>query len=406
MEFGPAGVGALEKTATELTLNKFGKAKLADVFDDFVIYRDLEPLDKRLPGLKSAAGKMGLSDQSIPRKREIDYARAARWFAEKCQTLRNESKNLAELLFLGDSLYNDGQAFQNLHDLTEWQAACFIGDEKSTEEAAVEMHGEQTIYSANRWAALGDWAGHVLAQGLALDERTLVIVDIDKTALGAKGRNDGVIDHARLEGIYRTMDSVLGANFDRAAFERQYDELNRAAYHSVTADNQDFLAYICLVLNAKLIQFDEFVKEVRGGNLDNFFQFTRWVNSRMMINPIGSERLRQVHETVMNCEFSGDPTPFKSFRRQEFITTIERMGNMASDAPVDEMLQQEITLTNEVMEIAKWLAARGCLLLCMSDKPSESACPDGHESADLPPLHRVETHLVGTTIQTQLDALG
>ncbi|MCB0092413.1 MAG: hypothetical protein KDE54_31205, partial [Caldilineaceae bacterium] len=109
---------------------------------------------------------------------------------------------------------------------------------------------------------------------------------------------------------------------------------------------------------------------------------------------------------VMNCEFSGDPTPFKSFRRQEFITTIERMGNMASDASVDEMLQQEITLTNEVMEMAKWLAARGCLLLCMSDKPSESACPDGSESADLPPLHRVETHLVGATIQAQLDALG
>ena len=48
-----------------------------------------------------------------------------------------------------------------------------------------------------------------------LDERTVVVVDIDKTALGAKGRNDQVINEARLEGIFRTMDSVLGDNFDR-----------------------------------------------------------------------------------------------------------------------------------------------------------------------------------------------
>ncbi|MEZ4710574.1 MAG: hypothetical protein R3A44_25465 [Caldilineaceae bacterium] len=406
MEFAPAEVGVLDQEATGLTLKNFGKGRLSDIFDDFVIYRDLEPLDRRLPGLKAAAGKMGLSDQPIPRKREMDYARAASWFAEKAQSLRNESKNLAELLFLGDSLYNDGEAFQNLCELTEWQGACFIGNEKGAEEPAVEMHGEQRIYCANRWSALGDWAEAILKQGLALDERTLVIVDIDKTALGAKGRNDSMIDHARLEGIYRTMDSVLGANFDRAAFEKQYAELNRSSYHCVTADNQDFLAYICLVLNAQLIQFEEFVDEVNSGHLDNFFQFTRWVNSRMMINPIGSERLRQVHETVMNCEFSGDPTPFKSFRRQEFITTVARMGQMRDETPVDELLQQEITLTNEVMEISKWLAARGCLLMCMSDKPSESACPDRHESADLPPLHRVETHLVGATIQAQLAALG
>jgi hypothetical protein len=42
-----------------------------------------------------------------------------------------------------------------------------------------------------------------------------VIIDIDKTAIGAKGRNDKVIDRARLAGIYRTMDSVLGDDFDR-----------------------------------------------------------------------------------------------------------------------------------------------------------------------------------------------
>jgi hypothetical protein len=87
------------------------------------------------------------------------------------------------------------------------------------------------------------------AQGFQLDASTAVIIDIDKTAIGAKGRNDKVIDRARLAGIYRTMNSVLGEDFDQALYEQHYNELNRARYHLLTADNQDYLAYICMVLN-------------------------------------------------------------------------------------------------------------------------------------------------------------
>ncbi|MEZ4676288.1 MAG: hypothetical protein R2932_18855 [Caldilineaceae bacterium] len=83
-------------TAVEPTpeLQSFGMAKLADFFDDFVIYRNLEPLDRRIKGLKSAGYKMGLTSDRIPRKFEPDYAKAAMWFAEEAQQLRGWKRRL------------------------------------------------------------------------------------------------------------------------------------------------------------------------------------------------------------------------------------------------------------------------------------------------------------------------
>lgn len=119
-------------------------------------------------------------------------------------------------------------AYRNMRSISGLAGTCFIGCEKVAQEPSVEINENDNVYSADRWSALGSWMQWALESGLRLDARTLVIVDIDKTALGAKGRNDLVIDSARLEGIYRTMDSVLGEDFDRRAFEREYAELNRA----------------------------------------------------------------------------------------------------------------------------------------------------------------------------------
>ena len=89
--------------------------------------------------------------------------------------------------------------------------------------------------------------------------------------------------------------------------------------------NQDYLAYICMVLNTQIISLEEVVREVESKSLDNFEQFIRWVDSRMMINPVAGEFLREVHEAVNGSVRIGDPTPFKRFRRQEFISTMEHM---------------------------------------------------------------------------------
>lgn len=382
----------------------FGRAALADICDDWVIYRNLEPLDKRVPGLKHAFYDMELRSEQIPRKQDRDYAKAAVWFVKRIQQVRGVRTPISELLFLGDTLFNDGQAFANMIHESGWRGACFIGAERLDQDPA--MHIEQeTIYIANRWSSVADWMAALLAQGFRLDANTAVVIDIDKTAIGAKGRNDKVIDRARLAGIYRTMDAVLGEDFDQALFEQHYNELNRSRYHQLTADNQDYLAYICMVLNTRLISLDEVVREVESKSLDSFEQFIRWVDSRMMINPAAGEALREVHEAVNGSVRIGDPTPFKRFRRQEFISTMEHMGNMPDTASVQELLENEITITEEVYQLAQWLKARKCQILCLSDKPDEASRPHPRVSPDLAPLHRAQTHRVGVDLRTAFNAM-
>lgn len=398
--------GVLSADRAKTVLKNFGKAKLSDYVGDLVVYRNLEPLDRRIQGRKAASYKMDIPADVVPRKQDRDYAKAAVWIAKQAaQKVRRSSVQLEELLFIGDTLYNDGQAYANMVEVSEWTGACFIGSEKPDEPPAAEIN-ENNIYSANRWAAVSDWMKWVLGQGLHVDERTIVIVDIDKTALGAKGRNDQVINEVRLEGIYRTMNSVLGDNFDRATFENHYHELNRSRYHFLTEDNQDYLAYICMAFNAGLFDYNEVLREIQNGSVENFEQFLRMVNARLMFGGVGGESLRQAHEAVSASVQNGDPTPFKRFRRQEFITTLERMGHLPDNAPVEELLAKEITLTNEICELTEWLKARGCLLICMSDKPDEASKPDRHTSPDLPPVHQAPTHRVGTSIADELKALG
>lgn len=398
----------IEPVQTEAyIISNHGRAALADLFDDWVVYRNLEPLDKRVPGFKTASYLMGVSDDHIPRKQEIEYARAAAWIIEKAQAVRGRKRPTAELLFLGDTLFNDGQAFRNMAAVSGWRGACFIGADRTEQEPSFSIDESGLIYNANRWSALAPWLAGVRTNGLYLDERTAVVVDIDKTALGAKGRNDHVIDRARLEGIFRTMTSVLGEEgFNKPRFVEQYNELNRGKYHFLTADNQDYLTYICLVLNTGMVSFDELMAEIDSSSMENFDQFIRWVDSRMMINDPGSETLREVHEAVLSSVRAGDPTPFKRFRRQEFVCTIEHMGFMAEGTPVKELLDSEITLTEEVWQVAAWLKQRGCFLLCLSDKPDEASAPSRGFTADYPPIHRASTHRVGGDLREALAAIG
>lgn len=387
-------------------LQSFGRAMLADLFGDWVVYRNLEPLDRRVPGFKTASWRMGVSDDHIPRKQEIEYAKAATWIVNEAQAARGQFRPINELLFLGDTLFNDGQAFSNMVKVTGWKGSCFIGADRMKEEPAFTIDEETALYNANRWSALSDWLRWARQRGLRLDERTAVIVDIDKTALGAKGRNDQVIDRARLEGIFRTMIAVLGEDhFNKPLFVEHYSELNRARYHFLTADNQDYLAYICLVLNTGLVGFGELQAEIGNNSMENFDQFIRWVDSRIMINET-AQTLREVHESVLGSVRIGDPTPFKRFRRQEFVCTVEHMGNLPDSAPVEELLQQEITLTEEVWQVSQWLKGRGCFLLCLSDKPDEASRPSKGATMDCPPIHRASTHRVGTDLRSLLEQIN
>ncbi len=379
----------------------FGRATLADFVDDWVVYRNLEPLDKRVPGLKAAGYRMGITEEGIPRKQDKEFAKAALWIIEEAREVLGFRKPVDELLVIGDTLYNDGQAFHNLAQLSGWHGACFIGADRLDQSPSATLDADGSLLTANRWSLQSDWLASLRQQGFALDATTAVVIDIDKTVLGPKGRNDQVIDEARLQGIFRTMDSVLGEQFNQKQYIKHYGELNRGKYHFLTADNQDYLAYICLILNSGLVDFDDLLSELSEKHVENFDQFIRWVESLMTRNGAETE-MREVHEAVLTSVRQGDPTPFKRFRRQELVTTIEHMGNLPDDSSPEVLLKGEITLCEEVLQVAQWLKARGCSLICLSDKPDEASKPSGRDALQLAPIHRVSTHRVGIDIRPQL----
>jgi hypothetical protein len=385
-----------------ITLENFGLAALSDFIEDRVIYRSLEPLDRRLPGLKSARYQLGLNEEMIPRKLDPEYAKVSLFILEQFQERRRA--NLGEIIFIGDTLTGDGQAYQNLRRLSSRPGTAFIGNEKADQPAEYNVQEESNLYTANRWSAIGDWLEWALNQGLKFDKNSVVVVDMDKTALGARGRNDRAIDAARLKGLYRTVNKVLGSNFNAKLFEKHYNALNRSKYYRVTEDNQDYLAYVCLVLNSGLIECDDLLERMHGNSLNSFQHFVRWVETLIVKGGAG-ESMRQVHEAVSTSVRTGDPTPFKSFRRQEYTATLEAMNSLPDDVPAEERLTEEITITQEVYEAGKWLAERGCLVMSLSDKPDEASVPHRTQQREMDPIHRVQTHAVGTSIQDKLAQL-
>lgn len=368
-----------------------GFASVADMVGDRIVYRNLMPADRRLPGIADLRRDLGLPPGALPRKSEPDYGRVVAEILRQAQAQDRPGTPIRELVFIGDTRLLDGTAFSNLCAAGGWPGWAFIGQEATSRPPEIKTDGP--IYVANRWAALSQFLDFVCEQGWSLDEHTALVIDMDKTMIGARGRNDKVIDLARVEGVRRTIAGLLGPHFDLAAFQTAYDELNRPPYHPFTADNQDYLAYICLILGGGLITLDTLIADVRAGRMANFGDFIAQVHRRR--DELSASGLTDIHDQVWQCVQAGDPTPFKAFRHNEYLTTAARFGDLPG-ATVSELLEQRIVITSEVQLASQSLRQRGTLIFALSDKPDEASCPSAEQAqAGHRPLHRLETWVVG-----------
>ncbi|MBC8448762.1 MAG: hypothetical protein H8D78_13525 [Chloroflexi bacterium] len=374
--------------------DSFPRATLADFLGDFVVYRNLEPADGRLRGLKHIWPEIGLAAYRIPRKAEPEYADAILHFLRQTQALRGVAQPLKRLLYIGDTRLLDGTAYRHLRAASGWPGWGFIASEDAAAAPSFQIEGD--LYLANRWTALTDFLDFVQKQGIALDEATAAVIDLDKTALGARGRNHRAVDAARVDGVQRTVGETLGADFDETAFRVVYDELNQPRYHHFTADNQDVLAYVCLMVAGGVYDYAKLLEDIGFGRMLGFEQFIKACHEALGQRGQSSAALRSVHTEVYDNFRRGDPTPFKSFRRQEYLTTIGRMDFLPDDTELDVLLREEITLTGEVKEAAHWLQARGVLCFGISDKPDEASRPTPAQAEEgYPALHRAQMKVVG-----------
>jgi hypothetical protein len=373
----------------------YPKAAIRDYLGDCVVYRNLEPADSNLPGLKELASKIGLPPGKIPRKVEAEYARVMVYLLNTAQTQRGCSQPILRLLYIGDTHLLDGNAYVNICHAGDWEGLAFIGAEDSqpTSIRTLLHPSGKPLYLANRWSAIHEFARYASGHGMLVDESTAVIVDLDKTALGARGRNDQVIDRARTLAVQDTMATLLGDDFNLEDFLWSYRLLNQPEFHPFTADNQDYLTYVCLMLGSGLYQLERVVEDVRAGNLASFHQFIEIVNETWDSLP---PELAEIHREIYANTQAGDPTPFKLFRRKEYLRTIECFGNLPDEAPVEVHLEQEILITQEVRETAQTWSGQGALLFGLSDKPDEAATPTPElVKRGYQPIHRTMTHAAG-----------
>jgi hypothetical protein len=377
-------------------MNSYGKTTISEFLGDRVVYRNLNPVDERLPGLDELRAEVGLLDGRIPRKSEPDYAQVIVRLLRRARALDAPGVAIKRLLFVGDTRLNDGTAFANICQAGNWPGIAFIGaenDKSPQVEIAPTATGE-TLYLANRWGAMADFDAYLAEQGFVVDASTAVVIDLDKTSLGARGRNDGTINKARVTAVFNTVADLLGDDFNAAQFQADYDRLNQVEYHPFTTDNQDYLAYICLIFGTGLTSTDAVAEAVGNGRLTNFAQFIDQINAQADQLPAA---LRPIHQDIYANVQAGDPTPFKVFRGNEYLTTIASMGHQADDAPVEVLLANEILITQEVRAQALAWQARGALTFALSDKPDEASLPTKELAAQgFQPIHRTMTHAVGS----------
>ena len=378
-----------------------GRAALSDLLGDLVLYRRLQPMDPRLPALQDAWQEMGLPDSRLPRKHEPAYAQAVSWLLKRAHELEGARRPIRELLYLGDTALLDSTAFRNLVQVSGWRGWAFIANEQLSSPARLEYQ-EDGVALANRWTSVATWLKWLLEDaGARLNEETVAVIDIDKTAIGARGRNATPIDQARMEGAEQTVRQVLGSRLDLAAFRAAYHELNQPKYHNFTADNQDYLAYICLMIGAGTCRLEDLKQDLERGCMVDFDQFIRWMDVHLMRET--SAGLIDLHRAIYARFQVGDPTPFKSFRHQEYLATLSRMGNLPEGTPLERRLKEEICITGEISDALKWLKERGVLLLALSDKPDEASIPSPEQAAQgHVALHRKATDIVGQPIADQL----
>ena len=375
-------------------MKNYGRTSIHEFLGDLIVYRNLAPLDSRLPDLEAVRKQLDLPSDLIPRKTTPAYADIVSFILSQARAMKTPHAAIQHLIYLGDTRMNDGTAFTNICRSGGWRGFAFIATESEDPKSAeVEEHEDGVLYLADHWGEIFEFAEYLREQNFPVDESTTVIIDLDKTALGARGRNDHVIDRARVEAVRRTVDELLRDSYDPSQFQDAYDCLNRPKYHPFTTDNQDYVAYTCLILSAGLFDLDTLTDELKSDPGKTFEGFIHDVEDRAEELP---SQLRSIHNEVYGFVQAGDPTPFKAFRQNEYLTTIERMGCFDDHASASEMLQDEIVITQELREIALTWRKEGALLFGLSDKPDEASIPnDDLKAKGYRAIHQVETHAIG-----------
>lgn len=380
----------------------YEQVALNDVLNGNLIFRNLRPVNPELPDYKKLASSLDLNPRNIPRKTSPQYALVVSRIFKAIERLNGGRQKFSNLVYVGDTIFSDGLCFKHLCETTRWHGKAFIGEDDFSCPANIDerYHADATITVANRWTEVYTFAAKLQKEGWVTPE-TVVVCDIDKTLLAARGRNGHLIDQVRLSAALEIGRNACGDYFNEKRFTDLYHNLDQAAYHPLTDDNQDYLVYICLMLNKPWQKKTHLKNDILDGRLRSFHEFIDWMQDHLTEMPLC---LHGIHQSYFQAYMDGDLTPFKSFRQSELRHTLSLMGHLADDASFNELLKNEIVITEEVFSVLQQWQKLGAFIISLSDKPDEAAIPTRQmEIEGVLPLHLQKTHCVGNLQQNLVE---
>ena len=375
-------------------MKSYGRSTVSEFLGDQIVFRNLIPCDTRLPRLADLRKRLSFPENFMPRKSMPEYGAVISEMIRAAHQISSPGKPLERIIYMGDTRMNDGQAFVNICNASGCKGVAFIGaDRPGPLSIDREMLNSETLFIASRWNAIEQFETFLEKNNFSIDDQTAILFDLDKTILGARGRNDRVIDAKRLEAAKDTLQEALGSDYNPKVFQGAYHELNQVEFHAFTADNQDYMVYIGLIVSSGLISLTDLITTLRAGKLTHFKDFLTYVEERRSSL---RTKVRELHASVLERFHSGDPTPFKTFRYNEFKRTVQHMGHLPDDSSLEQMLAEEIVITAEIRDFANRWKAEGALLFGLSDKPDEAILPTQELiSQGYFPIHHTPTHVVG-----------
>ncbi len=375
-------------------MKSYGLSTVSAFLGDQIVFRNLIPCDPRLPSLADLREKLNYPVDFLPRKSMPEYGEVMAEIVRAAQQLSSPGSAIHRLIYIGDTRMNDGQAFLNICKESGWDGIAFIGaDQPGRAKVELEQVNSETLYIANRWKALDQFTFYLDEVHFSIDDQAVVLIDLDKTILGARGRNDQTIDAKRLQAADDTLFEALGSDYNPAVFQDAYKVFNQVEFHPFTADNQDYLVTICLIISSGLISRSDLVRDVRNSKLQNFMDFLQTVDERSDLLPA---KVREIHQDILERVKSGDPTPFKAFRANEYKRTVQHMGHLPENTAIEQVLDEEIVITAEILHLANRWQEQGALIFGLSDKPDEAVLPpEAMKEEGYQPVHQTMTHVIG-----------
>ncbi len=375
-------------------MSRPSRSTLSEFLGDAVIYRSLVPLDPRLPSYADVAPAIGLCPRHPPRKEEATYGQAVARLLVEIAMRCDRAQPIERIGFLGDAGERDAAAFARICAAGGWRGMAFIGrDVPDAPSGWREDDGrKRTVLFATRWALLDELDVFCRQRRFAVDERTVLIVDLDKTAIGGRGRNDEAIDRARIDAIHRTLGVELGGSRSWESCRELHRRLSRPGLYPLTGDNQDVVAYLCLAAAGGWLP-EGLLEGAPSGSLPaSLVEVVAAIDRRIDRR---RRRALAVHREVREAVRRGTPPSYASFRCREYEATLRRMtAENAREGALPD-LEDQVVITGEVRATALRWRNRGALVLGISDKPDAAGVPTPERAeAGARPLHRTEARVI------------